>query len=147
MEEYENSQKIVKLFATLGATAKNKVLLELLDAGTIDLAAALAVYARHLTVYKQNAQQDMQVLARAGIDLADKEIRAIPSLKTLSTKQLKTAQAHTLLSVGSYEGTKHGDELKQKVDISIVDKDWYEQYWSLKTVSNDKPTTGKGQPE
>lgn len=137
MEEYENKRKAIKAFEKLGANTKNQALLEMLNSGVIDLAPAMVAYAEHLAAYKHNAQQDMSTLARAGIDLAEKEIKKIPSIKSSNKRELKTAQAYTLISTGVYSGTKFGDELEKRVDIKIVDPKWYEDCWKLKN-----PTRG-----
>lgn len=135
MEDYQNKQKAIELFGKLPKKYRYLALLEMMTSGIIDLAPAMEIYAQHLTEYKRNASIDMQKLSDAGLDLAEKEIKKIPSIERLNTRQLKTAQAQTLLSVHTgYADTQFTKKLKKYVDMSIVDKKWYEQCWQLKTV-------------
>lgn len=135
MEQYQHQRKILELFPELSDKLKYDTLLKLLDEGIIDLASVMVIYAQRLTTYKQEAQQDMETLSRAGLDLAEKEIKKIPAIKSLNKKQLKTAQVYTLLFAGGYDGTGFVDELKKCIDMSIVDADWYERAWRLKSKS------------
>lgn len=134
MEEVKNSRKIIELFKKLGNEWRYRTLSNLLNDEVIDIAPAMTVYAQHLATYKQNAQIDIQTLSRAGLDLAEKEIKKISGTKSRSLKELKTAQAQTLISGGGYVGTKFGDKLEKCVDMKIVDGGWYESCWALKTV-------------
>jgi plasmid replication initiation protein len=122
----------------------NFLILQLLEIEKIDIPQVIAIYSEHLQDYKHKAQSDIRKLAEAGLHLSEKEIKKIKSIKADDKRVLHTAFAHTLLSAG-YRGTLFHDKLSQHVDMSIVDKKWYDDCWRLDTVndlaSTDSETT------
>lgn len=121
-------------FEKLDPQEVNYLLKAMLRQEKVDIPQLISAYAEHLANFKHDAQTDIQKLAEAGLTLADKEIKSIGSIKSLSKRQLHTALAHTLLQAG-YRGTVYNEKLSAKIDQSIVDKSWYEHNWQLKTVT------------
>lgn len=130
-----NYEKAIKAFEKMDKSERRSTLFVLLDRGIIDISEAVAVYGSHLERFKEDAKHDINRVATAGIDLSEKQIKAIPKMKNKRQRDVATAQAVTLLSTRVYEGTPFEKELYKCVDMEGIDEDWYEWSWKLRTVS------------
>lgn len=128
-----NLSDALEAFKKLNNAEANYVLKALLHEEKINIPQLVSAYATYLQDFKHDAENDIRNLAEAGLTLARKEIKKIPSMKPDNTRQLYTALAHTLLQAGFRE-TKYNEELSAKIDMSIVNQDWYEDSWKLKTI-------------
>lgn len=129
-----NQQKAIRAFESMDERERHYVLLALLDNGTINIADAITAYGSYLEKFKDDAKHDINRVATAGLDLAKKQIKAIPRMKNRRRQDVAIAQAATLLSTRVYEGTPFEKELLECVDMEGIDKDWYEWSWGLRTV-------------
>jgi hypothetical protein len=114
------------------------LLRELLLQEKLDIPRLITLHAEYLQDFKHKAQNDIRKLAEAGLTLGEQKIKSINYRGTGERKsktQLYYALANTLLTAG-YRGTKFNDELRKYVDMSIVDKDWYDDFWRLETVTD-----------
>lgn len=127
----------LEAFENLKKHEVDSVLMVLLEQEKVDIPRLIAVYAQFLQQFRHNAMNDIRTLSEAGVELAQKEIRKISSIKSEQKRQLYTALANTLLAEGR-RATKFNDELGKFVDMSIVDKSWYEGTWQLRTVQCQK---------
>lgn len=133
----DNLTSALTVFKELDKREVNYLILHLLHEEKIDIPMLVNKYTEYLTNFKHDAQRDIRNLAEAGLELGQQNIKKISSVKSDNKKQLHTALAHTLLTAG-FRGTKFNEELSKYVDMSIVDQDWYENCWQLKTIRGEE---------
>lgn len=132
MKDYEEMQKAIKAFEEMSPEYRRATLLKMLHDQTINMADAIKSYGTYLEQYKKDAMHDIYKLSVCGLDLAADKIKRIPKMADTPARAVAIAQSESLLNAGGYSGSKFGDELRSYVDISKMDKKWYEQCWALK---------------
>ena len=118
----------------LGDEEKLWVISNLVKNEDMSLMGIIYAETQRLETYRENARYDIGILARAGIDLAKKNIKNVAKIKDPSKRQLGAAQVKTLLSTRVYEGTEFEKEINSAIDYSEINPKWYKQCWQLRSI-------------
>lgn len=134
MEIIELANRIKKL----SANDRMYLLREILNDESISVTELLVSKVADLEDFKKKAKNDIVMVATAGIELGEKEMRDVTKIKGYTRKKddsFKLAMVKCLIEAGAYRGTEYGDEIAD-ADFGSVDQDWYESSW--------RPLTFKG---
>lgn len=144
MQDYESMKTAVKAFEAMSPEYRRATLLQLLHDETINILEAVSSFGTYLEEYKADSRNDMRVMSEAGLSLAEKEIKKIPSVKSDNRRQLMIAQTHSLLDGGGFHTTPYAEKIRSYADLSEVDAKWYEGSWKLKRplVEQEGKTNG-----
>lgn len=137
----DNLNNAKEAFEKLDKTEIYLLLLSLLDEEKIDIPALISTYSDYLARFKNNAINDIRKLAEAGLTLSEKQIKKIPSMKNKNKKDLYSVLAMIMLQAG-YKNTDFNKELSKYIDVSDIDKQWFEHSWQLKTEKDQRQKNG-----
>lgn len=131
----DNIGKALQAFKDMSSEEAGFVLKKLLDDEVVDFAPIMVLYAQHLQDFKRKAKSDIYKMSEAGLSLAEKKIKSIPSIKSDSSRRLALAQAKTLISGRGFFETKFIEDLNSRLNFAEIDDKWYQECWALRTVA------------
>lgn len=127
--------EIISRMKRLSSDDRYHVLIELLKDDKIPVSELIVAKVSSLERFKQDAKRDINRIAEAGMELGEKEMRAVTKIKGKTRKKTDSfmlAMVKCLVDAGAYRGSIYGDKLAS-VDYSSVDEDWYKHAWQPKT--------------
>lgn len=133
--------RIVEEIKQLSTDDRFMVLKELIKDEKVSVTELIVAKVYNLEEFKKNAIRDITKVAEAGMELGEREMRAVTKISGYTRKKddsFKLAMVKCLIDAGAYKGTAYGDEIAA-ADFSSIDKDWYEWSWKPATTKEGHP--------
>jgi len=138
MSNYVRTAELAEEIKGLNSDDRMYLLAEIFKDDQVSATELLYSKMASLEKFKLDAKNDIRMVATAGMELGEREMRRV--LKTKDNTRKKTdsfylSMVRSLLDAGAHQGTQFADEL-EKSDFSPIDRKWYEECWQPRTTRN-----------